>query len=48
MACPTSGSGIGETSCVNDTARIRRLNAGQFDAEAYDREAPARVQASLY
>lgn len=26
----------------------KRLNDGQFDAEAYDREAPARVQASLY
>ncbi|MBV4457106.1 pyridoxamine 5'-phosphate oxidase family protein [Pseudomonas sp. COR58] len=26
----------------------KRLNDGQFDAEAYDREAPARVQSSLY
>ncbi len=26
----------------------KRLNGGQFDAETYDREAPARVQASLY
>ena len=26
----------------------KRLNDGQFDAETYDREAPARVQNSLY
>jgi predicted pyridoxine 5'-phosphate oxidase superfamily flavin-nucleotide-binding protein len=26
----------------------KRLNEGQFDAEAYDREAPARVRDTLY
>ena len=28
--------------------RYKRLNDGQFDAETYDREAPARVRDSLY
>ncbi|MEG0121320.1 MAG: pyridoxamine 5'-phosphate oxidase family protein, partial [Pseudomonas sp.] len=26
----------------------KRLNDGQFDAEAYDREMPERVKATLY